>query len=249
MRKVAAVLACRVNSRRLYGKPLQLIDVKNNLSILEYLIGSLMEQRRIDAIVLAISEGAENDPFRIMALRLRLPYVIGPSWDVQQRLIVAAESVNAEVIFRVTTESPFIYLDTLEETLALHEERGADLTVIEQLPEGSYYEVFGLSQLKTAHELGEHRHRSELCTLFMMEHPERFLIQRLSPPCAQLCRPDIRLTVDYPDDLVVVRQIHAALRTSDRYIPVSEIIDYLDKHPRLKEVNGWIEAGVGRIWK
>ena len=34
-RKLAAVLACRNTGSRLYGKPLQNLDVKNNYTILE----------------------------------------------------------------------------------------------------------------------------------------------------------------------------------------------------------------------
>jgi spore coat polysaccharide biosynthesis protein SpsF len=246
--RVAATLACRVQSTRLYGKPLQLIDVEGNLTIIEYLIGSLKEHRLIDEIVLAIGEGLENEPFRRLAESLRLPYVIGPDWDVQQRLIMAATLVRADHVYRVTTECPFIYMDTFADTLARHVASDAALTVIEHLPEGSYYELIRLDQLRLAHELGQHHHRSELCTLYMFENPGRFLIQRLNPPNQQLCRPDLRLTVDYPEDLIVVRQLYGALRQSAEYIRLTSIIEYLDAHPQLKEVNGWIDAGKGRIW-
>lgn len=33
-----------------------------------------------------------------------------------------------------------------------------------------------------------------------------------------------------------------------KFIKIESIIDYLDAHPKLKEVNGWIDAGIGRIW-
>ena len=51
--KVIACIACRNNSRRLYGKPLQLLE---NFSVLEYIINNLKQRTEIADIVLAISE-------------------------------------------------------------------------------------------------------------------------------------------------------------------------------------------------
>ena len=51
--KIIATLACRNNSKRLYGKPLQLLE---NYSVLEFMVNRLKEQKKIADIVLAISE-------------------------------------------------------------------------------------------------------------------------------------------------------------------------------------------------
>jgi spore coat polysaccharide biosynthesis protein SpsF len=237
-----------VQSKRLYAKPLQFIDIEKEVTILEYLVNFLKTCKAIDEIILAISEGVENKPFETLSRKMGVPFIIGPEHDVQKRLIMAAEQVRGDIVYRVTTECPFIYMDTFEQVLEKHLRNGAALTVIEGLPEGAYYEIINLKDLKRAHDEGEERHRSELCTLYMCENPDRFFLQRLPVESPGLCRPDIRITVDYPEDLIVVRELYRALKKADRYIKIEEIIDYLDKHPRLKEVNGWIEAGRGRIW-
>lgn len=247
--KVVATLACRVQSKRLYAKPLQFIDIENELTILEYLVGFLKTCAGIHEIVLAISEGVENRPFEILAKKMKVLYVIGPEQDVQKRLIMAAEKVKGDIIYRVTTECPFIFMDTFNEVLDKHIVNKAALTVIEGLPEGTYYEIINLVDLKAAHRDGEDRHRSELCTLYMVENPDIFFLQRLRTDSSRLQRPDIRLTVDYPEDLIVVREVYKALKKEGQYINVADIIDYLDTHPKLKEVNGWIDAGIGRIWE
>lgn len=247
--KVVATLACRVQSKRLYAKPLQFIDIDNEITILEYLVGFLKTVKAIDEIVLAISEGVENKPFENLADEMGLKYVIGSEQDVQQRLIMAAEKGKGEIVYRVTTECPYIYMDTFEEVLAAHLKNRAALTVIEGLPEGAYYELIDLQALKKAHEEGEERHRSELCTLYMCENSDRFFLQRLRTENPKLQRPEIRLTVDYPEDLIVVREVFKSLKRKGQYISIEEIIEYLDNHPKLKEINGWIDAGKGRIWK
>ena len=246
--KVVATLACRVQSKRLYAKPLQFIDIENEITILEYLGGFLKTCNRVDEIVLAISDGVENKPFEILARKMGLQYVIGSEQDVQKRLIMAAEKGDGNIVYRVTTECPFIYMDTFEEILEKHIKNKAALTVIEGLPEGTYYEIINLADLKTAHDQGEERHRSEFCTLYMCENPDKFYLQRLRTWSSKLQRPDIRLTVDYPEDLIVVREVYKALKVRNDYIKIEDIINYLDANPKLKEVNSWIDAGIGRIW-
>jgi len=246
--KVVGTLACRVQSKRLYAKPLQFIDIENEITILEYLVGFLKTCNRVDEIVLAISEGVENKPFEILARKMGLQYVIGSEQDVQKRLIMAAEKGDGNIVYRVTTECPFIYMDTFEEILEKHIKNKAALTVIEGLPEGTYYEIINLADLKTAHDQGEERHRSEFCTLYMCENPDKFYLQRLRTGSSKLQRPDIRLTVDYPEDLIVVREVYKALKVRNDYIKIEDIINYLDANPKLKEVNSWIDAGIGRIW-
>ena len=246
--KVVAALACRVQSKRLYAKPLQFIDIDQEISILEYLVNFLKTCKGIDEIILAISEGQENKPFEQLAEKMKIPYIIGSEEDVQGRLITAAEKVQGDIIYRVTTECPFIYMETFQETLELHIKNKAAITIIEELPEGVYYELINFKDIKQAHQEGEERHRSELCTLYMSENPEKFFIQKLKPKDEQLKRPDIRLTVDYPEDLIVVREVYKYFKDQNKEITVNEIIKYLDNNIKLKEVNGWIDAGQGRIW-
>jgi spore coat polysaccharide biosynthesis protein SpsF len=246
--KVVATLACRVQSKRLYAKPLQFIDIENEITILEYLVGFLKTCKNIGEIVLAISEVQGNDPFKDLAEKMHLKYIEGSENDVQKRLITAADKANGDIVYRVTPECPFIYMDTFDEVLNSHIKKGASLTVVEGLPEGTYYEIIDLGALKKAHELGEERHRSELCTLYMFENPDKFNIQRLRIGSPKLQRPDIRLTVDYPEDLIVAREVYKALKKDGEYIKVEDIIDFLDAHPKIKEINGWIDAGTGRIW-
>lgn len=246
--RVVCTLACRVQSTRLYGKPLQLLDVEKGLSIIEYILDHLAANKAIDETVLAISVGEENTPFISLAEKRGLSYVVGDEKDVLGRLISAGEKGRADVVFRITSECPFLYMDGLENALAEHIKSKASLTVILGLPEGAYFELINLSALKKSHADGQDRHRSELCSLYINEHPEIFKINSLSLSKTKLKRPDIRITVDYPEDLIVVREVYKALKKDGQFIAIEDVIDYLDSHPKLNEVNSWIEAGKGRIW-
>lgn len=242
--RFVATLACRNRSTRLYAKPLQLLG---HQTILEHLVERIRRIKRLDEIVLAISVGLENQIYVEYANRLGLKYVFGGEKDMQGRLIVAGEHASASIILRITTECPFPYVENIETLLEQHLAKNADLTVCEGLPEGTYSEIISLAALKRAHMEGEDRHRSEYSTLYLCEHPEKFRLLRVPAP-QHLSRPDIRLTVDYPEDLIVCRAVVEALGQNGRYFPLEDIIAYMDAHPELKAVNGWIDSGHGRIW-
>src|SRR6185369_17859179 len=86
--RLVATLACRSASSRLYAKPLHRIGSR---TILEHLIDRIQAARIVDQIVLAISEGVENEVFIEFANRAGFDYVVGDENDVQHRLILAGE--------------------------------------------------------------------------------------------------------------------------------------------------------------
>lgn len=246
--KLSAVLACRNQSARLYAKPLQNLDVKKNVSILDYMIAQIKRNETIDDVVLAISEQPENLIYQEIAKTRGVPYVTGSDRDVLSRLIMGAESTGADHILRVTTESPFTYYDNLPEVFKIHHERGYDYSVVSGLPDGAYYELIKVEALKKSWDLGSDKHRSELCTLYIFEHQDQFKIVKHACP-KEFERKDIRLTVDWPEDLIVLREVYKGAGLSpDKLLDFKSVIRFLDQNPKINAVNNWIDSGIGRIW-
>lgn len=233
MRKLVAALACRVDGTRLYGKPLQLLDIESRVSILDQLIALLATEKAIEDVVLGVSEGTENEVFHDRARRHGVRSIRGDRVDVLSRLIRCGEVAGATDVFRVTTESPFPYFEAIAEAWERHRAGGNDVTVIDSVPEGSHFEIYTLDALLRSHEKGDARHRSELCSLYVREHRDEFRVDVLPVPDA-VQRLDIRLTVDYPEDLVVCRRIYGHLRDLAPRIPLERTIEFVDANPDLK---------------
>jgi spore coat polysaccharide biosynthesis protein SpsF len=229
-RRLVAALACRVGGSRLYGKPLQNLDAEGRLSILDHLITLLKSHAVIDDIVLGISEGEENTPFVEVATRWGLQHIWGDRIDVLKRLVQCGQAGQATDIFRVTTECPFIETSVLEEAWRRHVERGNDVTATDGVPEGTHFEIYTRAALETSHERGGTDERSERCSLYVRRHLDDFQVEIVDIP-DRWKRLDLRLTVDYPEDLVVCRRVYAALRHKAPRIPLDEIIAFLDSHP------------------
>lgn len=232
MRRLVAALACRMEGSRLYGKPLQNLDVEGGVTILGHLVSLIDTVGEIDETVLGVAEGDANVPFIRFAAEKGVRHIVGSERDVLQRLIDCAEASEATDVFRVTTESPFTYFEAIPEAWARHVAQGNDVTTIDGLPEGSHFEIYTLESLRESHERGDERHRSELCSLYVREHREDFRVEVLEIPPG-LERLDLRLTVDYPEDLVLCRGVYARLAELAPRIPVERIISYLDESPEL----------------
>ncbi len=231
MRRLVAALACRVGGARLYGKPLQ--NLAASRTILDQIVETMAALEPIDGTVLGISEGIENLPFVDVAKRHGLPYVIGSEKDVLWRLILCGRAAAATDVFRITTECPFLYHEALSAAWAAHVEHGNDVTATDDLPEGTHFEIYRLSALEASHLRGGDWHRSEGCSRYIREHRDEFKVETILPP-PECRRMDLRLTVDYPEDLVLCRRIFEAARAKAPLIPLIDIIRFLDGRPDLK---------------
>lgn len=232
MRRLIAALACRVQGRRLYGKPLQNLDIEKGVTILDHIISLIRAIPSIEAVVLGISEGPENLPFVDVATRWGIDYIIGDERDVLQRLMLCGRKAKGTDVFRLTTECPFFHYELVDEAWKRHVEVANDVTTVDGLPEGCHFEIYTLEALQKSHTLGNERHRSEYCSLYIREHRGDFKVEVLPIP-RELERLDLRLTVDYPEDLVLCRAVYTHLRHKAPRLPVADIIEFVDSHPEL----------------
>ena len=231
-RRLIAALACRNQGSRLYGKPLQNLHVDSGVKIIDNVIQCLKSIKSIDGIVLAISEGSENEVFIEIANQYGIDFVIGDEHDVLARLISAGEHSSATDIFRVTSESPFLYFEEVDTCWEKYSELNLDALFMEPIIDGCGFEIISLNILKTSHLHGSTKHRSEMCSLYIREHADSLNVLKVeSPKIFQ--RYDLRLTVDNPEDLVVCRHIYQALSQHAPRIPLHEIVEFLDRNPDL----------------
>ena len=248
MRKLVASLACRNNGSRLYGKPMQNLDIKSGFSVLDYIIASTKKYSGVAETVLGISEGKDNECFIDVAEKHAIPYIIGNETDVLKRLIQCCEAVGGTDIFRVTTESPFMYFEAIEKAWQQHAEGNYDFSMLDHMPDGSGIEIIKLDAYKYSWANGEERHRNELCSLFIRENKEKFRIREIEAP-KEVKRMDIRLTIDYPEDLILCRAIYQRFKEKAPLIPLADIIQFLDQNPKLKElVQPFVEEGLQTMY-
>jgi spore coat polysaccharide biosynthesis protein SpsF len=232
-RSLVAALACRVGGTRLYGKPLQALAP--GTTILDQLIAAIKSFDQFDAVVLGIAEGTENLPFVEIAHRLGCDYVLGDPEDVLSRLIACGRVARATDVFRVTTECPFFDYSMLGEAWERHVAQGNEITVLDRVPLGTGFEIYTLAALERSHADGRPEDRSERCSDYARYNQAAFQLEILepAPECRRL---DLRLTVDYPEDLVLCRAVYEELGPAAPRIPLEEIVAFLDRRPDLRSL-------------
>jgi spore coat polysaccharide biosynthesis protein SpsF len=204
-------------------------------SILDRIVNQLRGVSMIDDIVLAVADTPSKEAFKHYASSRGIPVVVGPERDVLRRVIKAGEWADADHIVRVTTENPFIFTDNLSDLIGEHVRVGADLSTTTLLPLGCAAEVVKFDALQRSHQQGSRRHRSELVTSYIYDHKDSFELEIAKPP-EVLRRPELRLTVDYPEDLVVVRAVERKLHSNGDWC-LHDVIRVLDENPELKKIN------------
>jgi len=248
-RKLVAAIACRNNGSRLYGKPLQNLDVVKQVTILDNIIACLKSLNIIDEIVLGISLGNDNVSYVDYAQKNQINYILGDEKDVLSRLIACGDKAVATDIFRVTSESPFLYFDEVASLWKHYVDSQLDALFMDEIIDGCGFEIISLEALKKSHKRGDERHRSELCSLYMRENKKDFKIEKVFPPEA-LIRKDLRLTVDNPEDLVVCRAVYQNFKKFAPQIPLLEVVHFLDLNFNLKElISPFAEAGYNTMNK
>lgn len=247
-RKLVAALACRNQGTRLYGKPMQNLDIDEGLTVLDYIINWLKKEKAIDSIVLGIAEGEDNLCFIKKAEEHDISYIVGDEEDVLSRMIACGDLKAATDLFRLTTESPFTYFELIPEAWDTHVQGGYDFTCLDHIPDGCGFEITTMDSYRCSHRDGEDKHRSELCSLYIREHKDQFKINNLDAPQA-IKRTDIRLTIDYPEDLVLCRKVYSNFKSMAPRVPLVEIIKYLDDNPPLKQlVDEFVEEGLKTMY-
>jgi spore coat polysaccharide biosynthesis protein SpsF len=138
----------------------------------------------------------------------------------------------------VTGDNPLTDLETLERLVERHLDRAAEYTYVpgDALLMGILSEVIARGALERSWDRGEARHRSELVTLYIKEHPRDFRVETVELPPG-LYRPQYRLTVDEPDDVRLMQALFDRLAAPGKLVTTREAIALLDAQPELAEIN------------
>jgi spore coat polysaccharide biosynthesis protein SpsF len=233
--RVVAIVSARMASSRYPGKAIVPLAGR---PLLEVLLQRIAASPALDSVCLATSGNAENLPLVEIARRLGVPAFQGEEDDVLRRHIDCARSMGAQHIVRVTGDNPLTDIETMERLVELHLATGADYTYVpgDALLMGILCEVITRTALEQSWERGEARHRSELVTLYIKEHPEQFRIRTLELDPG-LYRPRYRLTVDEKEDVELMQEIWKRLSTPGQIVTTREAIALLDRDKVLAKRN------------
>jgi spore coat polysaccharide biosynthesis protein SpsF len=194
LKSMALMLQARLDSSRLPGKALLPLGgvpmIRRVMSVL----------RRVPAeLHLLLCPADSVEAFTPLAALEGFTVFPGPKEDVLERFCLAIRRYSPAWVIRATGDNPFVYADAAraiaEETAAA----GADYGAYQGLPYGAGVEaVSAAALLRAGNEACLPAEREHVCP-YLYGHPEIFRLHRPAAP-PQWYAPDLRLTVDTPED-------------------------------------------------
>ena len=233
MSRTVCLVTARMASARCPGKAL--MDLRPGEALLALLLARMRTSKAVDEVALATSTNPENDAIADLGRGVGARVFRGDEDDVLKRHVDAARAFEADHLVRVTGDNPLTDVGTMDALIRTHHQQGADYTYVpgEALLMGILSEVISREALERSWLKGEPKHRSELVTLYIKEHPAEFKIAMLDLD-PSLLRPGYRLTVDHPEDVRLQREIFKALGP---LVDTQQAIDLLDTRPDLVAIN------------
>lgn len=234
--KTTAIIQARMGSTRLPGKVLKPVLGQ---PMLARQIERVKRARTLDQIIVATTTNPLDTPVYRLAGQLGILAYRGSENNVLDRFYQAALRFNANIIVRLTGDCPVIDPAVIDMTVTAFHRKPADYVSNvhrRSFPRGMDIEVFSFRALETAWKHARSSYNREHVTAYIYAHPKLFKVKTmLAPPF--LRRPELRLTVDKPADLKLIRQIYRRLYLQKPYFDLPDIITLLDQHPQLATIN------------
>lgn len=235
---VLALIQARMSSSRLPGKVLADLGGR---PMIGYMLERVRRARLVDRIAVVTSTDPTDDPLAETVRALGAQVHRGSLDDVLDRFGSAARALDGCVIVRLTGDCPLIDPAVIDAVIALRAQSGADYAsniAPPSFPDGLDVECFTCAVLERALVEAREPGMREHVTVWMRD--PRIALKRANLE-AIIDASHLRLTVDFADDLAVVREIVAA-ETREVAAGASpydffDLMRLLDKRRDLREAN------------
>lgn len=239
MTRTVATVEARVTSSRLPGKVLM---PAAGTSLLQVLLERLGRAGLIDAIVVATTVNAADDPVAELCKDLGVGVFRGSEDDVLGRVSGALSAAGADVCVEITADCPLLDPALVDEAVeAFMATRGSHAYVSNSdphraVPAGLDVQVFeaeALLRLEAETTDPEDREHVSL-GFYRSESGDRWRPRFIAhETCAGAT--DLLVTLDYAEDYALIRAAHEALVAQTPHYGAAELIAWVRSHPELHE--------------
>ncbi|MFT5495254.1 MAG: spore coat polysaccharide biosynthesis protein SpsF [Kiritimatiellia bacterium] len=237
--KNAVFIPVRLASERLPQKALIELSGK---PVLEHLIARMLQASSIDQVTVCTTTLPDDDPLEALCARSGAGIFRGSNEDLLQRYCDAARAFEVTHIVNCDGDDVLLDAEQVDKTCAFLHDTGCDYVRMEGLPLGANPLAL------TTHALNQvcaKKSKSDTATGWgiYFEQSDQFKVQLLQETDPALCHPDIRMTLDYPEDLAFFAAVYAGLYQGEP-MRMREIIAFVHQHPEIKALN----AGLDEIY-
>ena len=209
-------------------------------TILEHIINFLALSQNINEIVIATTTLPEDDKIEDLAKKINVKCYRGSSENVLERYYQCAKNSNADLIVRITADDPILeptLIDTIIEECKKEKLDYASNVLERSFPLGyTNCEVFTFDVLSKLYHEQKDPASLEHVTYHIKQNQKLFKIKSIVAPNG-LERGDWRLTIDYEQDLLLMREIFSEMYLPGEAFEYKKLVSFLDENPELLKIN------------
>lgn len=234
--KTAITITARLKSVRL---PRKITLEIQGTPMIVHLIRRLRLAQRPDTVVMCTSTNPQDDALEDIAAQEGIDCFRGSEDDVLDRLMNACRAFGIDLISSCTADNPFIDPGYIDRLLEYHIEQGNDYTRIDGLPFGTFTYAVSYPALVKACEIKAAEDTEVWGGYFTQTGLFRTGVLKVADPAVR--RPDLRLTVDTPEDFELITRIFDQLYEEGAVFPLEDIVALMDSRPDLRAINAQVE--------
>jgi len=232
----AIFITARMKSKRLPKK--LLIPIKDK-TVIEHLIDRLKLAKLPDLIILCTSTNSNDDVLAEIAKKNKIECFRGSEDDVLERFREAASLFSIDFIAVTWGDELFCDPEYIDKTIELFKKTNADFIKCDDLPLGAFNYGLKVEALKRVCQMKTEKDTEVWGNYFLKSNI--FDVKTLEIDDEELKHPEIRITLDYPEDLELVKKIFDRLYIPGKVFTLREIIKLLKKEPQLAEINKGVQ--------
>ena len=231
--KFGLFITARVDSSRLPNKMLLPIRGK---PVIEHDIDRAKLAKKIDLIVLCTSDRSEDNILEEIARREKIESYRGPLQDKLVRWLGAAEKFKVDYFINFDGDDLFCDPELIDLAVEQIISNSCDfIKAPEGLVCGSFTKGISRQALKRACEIKGTSTGDQMSKYFT--ETGLFDIRDLLVENSIYYNKNIRMTLDYPEDLDFFKSIFNELGTDRNLTPIKKIIELIEKKPELADIN------------
>lgn len=236
----AIIIQARMGSTRLPGKIMKELAGK---PMLWHVVERSRRAKNADNVIVATTVNPEDDIVEKLCKENGFLYFRGSADNVLERYYLTAGKFSAQIVVRITSDCPLNDPALIDSTIEAYKNGSYDYLSLavsgpEAFPRGFDVEVFSFKALEKAYRKAREPHEKEHVTPYIWENKNKeFKVgQQFIKAPPEYAR-EYRLTVDYPEDFLLIEKIYAALYKPGKIFHMPEIIHFLDNNPQIASLN------------
>ena len=233
--RVVGFVQARMTSSRLPGKVLMDLVGK---PVVQRIIQRLQAAREVDETVLMITTQKEDDQLAALGEHLGVSVYRSENERLLDGYHDLAHAYSADAIVCITCDCPFVDPDHVDVLVKVFREKPDAYDLVTNVLPSTWPDGLDIFVYPTAILDYFYAHRDSMyqypVTFNFSKNPKQYRVYNqkndtdLSP---------LRWTLDYPEDLELVRKVYAALFPKKFLFKTPDILQLIKEHPELMDIN------------